>query len=221
MQIPTPELYYQLLPTHHVAIHARRGVKIRGLWYDGPALKPYRDAPSTRGGQHKGKWVVRRDPRDARFVFFPGRRRRWSRHDLLTATTPVRVHRIHAVPQLGGPPFDRVVPAASDRETATGWARWRTTRHAFMPAPRLTAGEYGRLGPRRRSLYDLHRAATHAGWRIYWRWRPATGAVIRCGPAAPPARAGAVEGRPAAWAAGPDPPPAAATTCSTAGIQDG
>ncbi|GAA1625697.1 hypothetical protein GCM10009679_33440 [Saccharothrix algeriensis] len=70
LQIPTPELYYQLLPAHHVAIHARRGVKIRGLWYDGPALKPYRDAPSTRGGQHKGKWVVRRDPRDARFVFF-------------------------------------------------------------------------------------------------------------------------------------------------------
>jgi len=70
LQIPTPELYYQLLPAHHVAVHARRGVKIRGLWYDGSALDPHRDGPSTRGGRHKGKWVVRRDPRDARFVFF-------------------------------------------------------------------------------------------------------------------------------------------------------
>jgi hypothetical protein len=70
LQIPSPDLYYELLPAHHVTIHARRGVKIRGLFYDGPALDTYRAGPSTRGGRHKGKWVVRRDPRDARFVFF-------------------------------------------------------------------------------------------------------------------------------------------------------
>jgi hypothetical protein len=70
LQIPAPELYYQLLPAHHVAICARRGVKIRGLWYDGPALDAYRSEPSRRGGRHKGKWVIRRDPRDARYVFF-------------------------------------------------------------------------------------------------------------------------------------------------------
>lgn len=70
LQIPTPELYYQLLPAHHVVVHGRRGVKIRGLFYDGPALDPYRDRPSTRGGRHKGRWVIRRDPRDARSVFF-------------------------------------------------------------------------------------------------------------------------------------------------------
>lgn len=62
---------------------------------------------------------------------------------------------------------DSVVPfvlpgPASDRETATGWTRWRTIRHAFAPAPMLTAGEYAKLTPRRRTLYDLHRAATHA-----------------------------------------------------------
>jgi hypothetical protein len=51
---------------------------------------------------------------------------------------------------------------ASDRETATGWTRWRTTRHAFVSAPRLTTGEYGALSPRKRTLYDLHRAASHA-----------------------------------------------------------
>ncbi|MGH3736540.1 MAG: hypothetical protein ACRDT6_13125, partial [Micromonosporaceae bacterium] len=70
LQVPTPQLYYELLPAHHVAVHGRRGVKIRGLWYDGAALDAYRDGPSGRGGRHKGKWVIRRDPRDARFVFF-------------------------------------------------------------------------------------------------------------------------------------------------------
>lgn len=70
MEIPAPELYYQLLPAHYVTIHGQRGVKIRGLWYNGPALEPYRDGLSARGGRHKGRWVIRRDPRDARTVFF-------------------------------------------------------------------------------------------------------------------------------------------------------
>jgi hypothetical protein len=71
LQIPAPELYYELLPCHHVMIHGRRGVKIKGLWYDGPALDRYRDGPSTRGGKkHKGRWVIRRDPRDRRFAYF-------------------------------------------------------------------------------------------------------------------------------------------------------
>lgn len=68
LQVPPPELYYQLLPAHHVKIHGQRGVKIRGLWYDGPGLDAHRGGPSARGGAHKGKWVVRRDPRDRRFV---------------------------------------------------------------------------------------------------------------------------------------------------------
>jgi hypothetical protein len=70
LQIPGPELFYELLPAHHVMIHGRRGVKIRGLWYNGPALDSYRGTVSTRGGRHKGEWVVRRDPRDRRTVFF-------------------------------------------------------------------------------------------------------------------------------------------------------
>jgi transposase InsO family protein len=70
MEIPSPELFYELLPVHYVSIDARRGVKIRGLWYDGPALKEYRGTQSARGGRHKGKWVVRRDPRDRRSVYF-------------------------------------------------------------------------------------------------------------------------------------------------------
>lgn len=70
LQVPRPQLYYQLLPAHFLTIHGRRGVKVRGLWYDGPALDPYRGLPSARGGVHKGKWVIRRDPRDRRFAFF-------------------------------------------------------------------------------------------------------------------------------------------------------
>jgi hypothetical protein len=69
LQVPTPELYYQLLPIHRVKIH-RRGVRILGLWYSGAALDFYREQPSARGGRHAGKWVIRRDPRDRRFVFF-------------------------------------------------------------------------------------------------------------------------------------------------------
>jgi hypothetical protein len=71
MRIPRPELFYELLPAHYVGIDARRGVKIRNLWYDDEAvLADYRGRPSTRGGRHKGKWLVRRDPRDRRSVFF-------------------------------------------------------------------------------------------------------------------------------------------------------
>jgi hypothetical protein len=69
LHVPTPELYYQLLPKHRVRIH-RRGVKILDLWYSGAALDPYREQRSSSGGRHKGKWVIRRDPRDRRYVFF-------------------------------------------------------------------------------------------------------------------------------------------------------
>ncbi|MFF0656082.1 hypothetical protein [Micromonospora tulbaghiae] len=97
MQIPSPELYYQLLPAHHVAIHGQRGVKVRGLWYDGPALDAYRHTPSGRGGRNAGKWVVRRDPRDARLVFF---------QDPAT-------HQWHRLDWVGSP-SDGEVPAFSD-----------------------------------------------------------------------------------------------------------
>ena len=70
MQIPAPELFYELLPACFVKIHGQRGVKIRGLWYDGPALNGYRDEPSSRSGRYRGRWAVHRDPRDARMVFF-------------------------------------------------------------------------------------------------------------------------------------------------------
>jgi hypothetical protein len=70
LQIPEPELYYRLLPAHFVQIHGNRGVKVGGLWYDGQVLGPYRGSRSSRSGTHAGKWVVHRDPRDCREVFF-------------------------------------------------------------------------------------------------------------------------------------------------------
>lgn len=71
LQIPKPELYYRLLRRHHVKIHARRGVKIRGLWYHDPILdEPRHQQPSARGGKHTDQWVVHSDRRDRRTVFF-------------------------------------------------------------------------------------------------------------------------------------------------------
>lgn len=79
LEIPAPELYYELLPAHNVMIH-QRGVKIRGLWYDGPALDGLRGLPSARGGTRKRSWVIRSDKRDARTVFFRDEERQW--HEL-------------------------------------------------------------------------------------------------------------------------------------------
>ncbi|MGK5543313.1 hypothetical protein ACSNOH_00965 [Streptomyces sp. URMC 127] len=47
------------------------------------------------------------------------------------------------------------------RDTFAGWQRWRTSRGQFTAAPRLTLAQWRALNPRERSLYDLHRTATH------------------------------------------------------------
>ncbi|MFG2006654.1 hypothetical protein ACGFNU_46660 [Spirillospora sp. NPDC048911] len=101
LQIPAPELYYQLLPEHNVAIGGRRGVKIKGLWYDGEALDPYRGERSRRGGRHKGKWRIHREPRDRRTVFF---------QDPLT-------HEWHELRWTGLPPVGQI-PSFSDRRAS-------------------------------------------------------------------------------------------------------
>lgn len=80
LEIPRPELYYELLPAHHVKIHNARGVKILGLWYDGAALNDLRGTVSARGGKHQRSWVIRSDRRDARTVFFQDTEHHW--HEL-------------------------------------------------------------------------------------------------------------------------------------------
>jgi hypothetical protein len=79
LEIPRPELYYELLPAHHVKVHPR-GVKIRGLWYDGAALEGLRETASARGGAGKRSAVIRSDRRDARTVFFQDGEHQW--HEL-------------------------------------------------------------------------------------------------------------------------------------------
>jgi hypothetical protein len=80
LQVPRPELYYELLPAHYVKVHPGRGVKIGGLWYGKacPELRGFQ-GPSGRGGKHKGKWAVRADRRDRRQVFLhdPADPSRW------------------------------------------------------------------------------------------------------------------------------------------------
>lgn len=101
MQIPRPELYHRLLPETAVQkIDPRRGVKVLGLYYDGPALGPYRGAGSSRGGARKNRWIVHRDPRDRRTVFF---------QDPLT-------HDWHPLEWTGLPPTG-TVPAFGDKRT--------------------------------------------------------------------------------------------------------
>ncbi|WUQ89046.1 transposase [Kitasatospora purpeofusca] len=97
LQIPPPELYYQLLPSHRVMIHGKRGVKIKNLWYDGDALDAYRGVLSARGGVARNKYVFHRDPRDPCFVFFQD----------------PRTHDWHTLRWTGLPP-EGEVPAFSD-----------------------------------------------------------------------------------------------------------
>ncbi|MEV7189650.1 TniB family NTP-binding protein [Kitasatospora sp. NPDC093102] len=48
------------------------------------------------------------------------------------------------------------------RESLAGWQQWRLTRHSFTPAPVMDLTAWRLLSPRKRTLHDLHRAATHA-----------------------------------------------------------
>ncbi|WP_327372263.1 AAA family ATPase [Streptomyces sp. NBC_01217] len=47
------------------------------------------------------------------------------------------------------------------RDTFEGWQHYRTGRGQFESAPKLTFAQWRALSPHRRSLYDLHRTATH------------------------------------------------------------
>jgi transposase InsO family protein len=67
--LPTPELAYDFL-----AVQARTiqhyGVEVNGLRYNGPGLDGYRNSPSPYGGTLAGKWPIRVNVDDVRFVFF-------------------------------------------------------------------------------------------------------------------------------------------------------
>ncbi|WP_307843578.1 transposase [Streptomyces sp. B15] len=70
LRMPTPDLFYRLLPAHHVTVRRKRGVKVHGLWYDGPVLDECGARQAPKRGRHAHRWRVNADPRDLREVFF-------------------------------------------------------------------------------------------------------------------------------------------------------
>jgi hypothetical protein len=59
----------------------RAQVEVNGLRYNGSALDPYRNARSPYGGRWAGKWPIRVNPDDVRYVWFqdPDRPDCWHR----------------------------------------------------------------------------------------------------------------------------------------------
>jgi len=70
LRIPaSPELAYDFLATEWRTIQ-HYGIEVGGLRYNGAALDGYRNAESPYGGLHPGKWPVRVNPDDVRFIYF-------------------------------------------------------------------------------------------------------------------------------------------------------
>jgi len=65
----TPELVFEFLRVAWRTIQ-HYGVEIDGRRYNGPALDGYRNAPSPYRGVAAGKWPVRVNDDDVRFVYF-------------------------------------------------------------------------------------------------------------------------------------------------------
>jgi hypothetical protein len=53
-----------------------------------------------------------------------------------------------------------------DRTTYEGWQEFRRTRDLFVPVKKTSLAEYQLMSPRKRSLHDLHRVATHVNMRL-------------------------------------------------------
>ncbi|MFJ1936733.1 hypothetical protein ACIOGZ_29245 [Kitasatospora sp. NPDC088160] len=165
LEIPSPDLYYKILPEHAVRkVDEHRGVKVRGLWYDGPALRPYRGERSSRGGQRQTAWIVHRDPRDRRTVFFQDPlTHQW--HPLRWTGLPPDIEVARERAQARAAAADRpqlpARPAPADGRTPAGSDERRRRREAALDGP-LEAPP--RLGDevRRRNLFVLPPAADSA-----------------------------------------------------------
>lgn len=85
---PHPNLYYELLPTEWREVH-HYGVEFRGMRYDGGILNGLRGSTSPYGGEYRGKWPIRYDPRDISCVFFfDHRSREWHALDRRDSRVP-------------------------------------------------------------------------------------------------------------------------------------
>jgi transposase InsO family protein len=67
--LATADLAYDFLDTVARTIQ-HYGVEVNGLRYNGPGLDAYRNARSPYGGALAGKWPIRINPDDVRYVFF-------------------------------------------------------------------------------------------------------------------------------------------------------
>jgi transposase InsO family protein len=65
----TPELACDFLQVEYRTIQ-HYGIEVGGLRYDGAVLNGYRNATSPCGGIHAGKWPVRVNPDDVRYIYF-------------------------------------------------------------------------------------------------------------------------------------------------------
>jgi putative transposase len=70
LRIPrSPDLAYDFLAVEPRTIQ-HYGVEVDGLRYNGPALDQYRNTPSPHGGTLAGRWPIRVNPDDVRYVYF-------------------------------------------------------------------------------------------------------------------------------------------------------
>jgi transposase InsO family protein len=65
----SPELVFEFLAVRWRTIQ-HYGVEVGGLRYNGAALEGYRNTRSPYGGVQAGKWPIRVNPDDVRFVYF-------------------------------------------------------------------------------------------------------------------------------------------------------
>ncbi|WP_326657778.1 helix-turn-helix domain-containing protein [Streptomyces sp. NBC_00385] len=67
--LPSAELAFEFLAVKPRTVQ-HYGVEVDGLRYNGEALDGYRNAPSPYGGAFAGRWPIRVNPDDVRFVYF-------------------------------------------------------------------------------------------------------------------------------------------------------
>ena len=151
LRIPaSPELAYDFLPAQWRTIQ-HYGVEVGGLRYNGAALDGYRNAESPYRGLHPGKWPVRVNPDDVRYIYF---------HDPADGSW----HRLeweHA-PGLGMPFSAEAARYA--RRLAACQDRWPDPQAAL--AGLLARWEQGVVAGRRERRMAVRLAAEHAALAV-------------------------------------------------------
>jgi putative transposase len=67
--VPDSGIYFDCLPTRALAVN-HDGINLFGIRYDDPALEPFRQRPAPAAYGHKGKYIIRYDPRSLSTCFF-------------------------------------------------------------------------------------------------------------------------------------------------------